>query len=172
MTVNKRLRFEIFKRDGFRCTYCGATPVDSELHADHVVPKALGGQDTPENLTTSCADCNSGKASTSADDAMVAAVNEAVALEQAARERATKRVIAYSNSLHKFEAKVHQLWNFWVPGTVGPDITRISDWHDQKVPINLIEFAFRVSAEANVANSGKAGYAVAIVRNKINENGW
>jgi len=61
MSISKRLRFEIFKRDGFRCSYCGATPEISELRVDHVTPRAKGGSDDPDNLATSCHDCNAGK---------------------------------------------------------------------------------------------------------------
>lgn len=61
--ISKRLRFEIFKRDGFRCVYCGATPVSSPLHVDHVEPVAAGGESGPENLVTACASCNLGKSS-------------------------------------------------------------------------------------------------------------
>lgn len=57
------LRFEVLKRDGFRCTYCGTTPKDgAALQIDHIKPKAAGGSDEPVNLTTACADCNGGKA--------------------------------------------------------------------------------------------------------------
>jgi HNH endonuclease len=61
MAVSKRTRFEIFKRDGFRCVYCGATPNTTVLHVDHVEPKAKGGTDDPSNLVTSCQPCNGGK---------------------------------------------------------------------------------------------------------------
>lgn len=60
-TVSKRLRFEIFKRDGFKCQYCGRTPPDVVLHVDHVVPKSGGGGSEDDNLLTACADCNLGK---------------------------------------------------------------------------------------------------------------
>ena len=57
------LRFEILKRDRFRCTYCGAgRRQGAVLNVDHVKPKAAGGTDAPSNLTTSCEDCNAGKA--------------------------------------------------------------------------------------------------------------
>jgi hypothetical protein len=59
--LSKRTRFEILKRDGMRCRYCGATPLQSKLHVDHVVPLAEGGPDDPTNLITACADCNLGK---------------------------------------------------------------------------------------------------------------
>ena len=62
--LSKRTRFEIFKRDGFRCVYCGTTPVQSALRVDHVIPVAENGTNVPENLVTSCHDCNAGKAAT------------------------------------------------------------------------------------------------------------
>lgn len=67
-STGKRLRFEIFKRDGFRCIYCGTTPVQSVLHIDHVIPVAHGGASVADNLVTACQDCNSGKSSISLDD--------------------------------------------------------------------------------------------------------
>ena len=59
--LSKRLRFEIFKRDGFRCIYCGATPVEEPLHVDHVTPVAEGGTNDVANLVTACSACNLGK---------------------------------------------------------------------------------------------------------------
>ena len=63
-STGKRLRFEIFKRDGFRCIYCGITPIQAALRIDHVIPVAEGGPSTADNLVTSCHDCNAGKAAT------------------------------------------------------------------------------------------------------------
>jgi len=48
-------RFNVFLRDKFHCQYCGE-PAD--LTFDHVVPRALGGRTTWENVTTACAPCN------------------------------------------------------------------------------------------------------------------
>jgi len=59
--LSKKLRFEIFKRDGFQCQYCGATPPAVVLHVDHIVPVAGGGENDPSNLVTSCEPCNLGK---------------------------------------------------------------------------------------------------------------
>lgn len=36
MPISKALRFEVLRRDGFACTYCGRRPPDIELHIDHV----------------------------------------------------------------------------------------------------------------------------------------
>ena len=63
MSVSNRVRFEIFKRDNFRCKYCGATPEDGKLEVDHVVPRSSGGSDNRGNLVTACKKCNRGKSS-------------------------------------------------------------------------------------------------------------
>jgi DNA-directed RNA polymerase subunit RPC12/RpoP len=57
----KKLRFEIFKRDGFRCMYCGRTPPAVVLAIDHVIPVARGGDNETDNLVVACYDCNAGK---------------------------------------------------------------------------------------------------------------
>jgi hypothetical protein len=61
MAVSKKLRFEVFKRDGFQCTYCGQSPPAVVLECDHIEPKAKGGTDDINNLTAACFACNRGK---------------------------------------------------------------------------------------------------------------
>ena len=56
--VYRRLRVNrhrIYKRDGYRCVYCGNT---KQLTIDHVIPKSKGGKNTWENLVTCCIKCN------------------------------------------------------------------------------------------------------------------
>lgn len=60
-TLGNTVRFEIFKRDNFTCQYCGATPPDTILEVDHVIPVSKGGSDEVSNLVTSCFECNRGK---------------------------------------------------------------------------------------------------------------
>lgn len=60
-SISKKARFEIFKRDGFTCQYCGAHPPGVLLHIDHIHPVAKGGTNEDENLITSCEPCNLGK---------------------------------------------------------------------------------------------------------------
>lgn len=59
--ITKKIRFEVFKRDGFRCQYCGRSAPNVVLNADHIDPVANGGETSPDNLLTACVDCNSGK---------------------------------------------------------------------------------------------------------------
>jgi hypothetical protein len=61
MAISKKLRFEVFKRDGFVCCYCGKTPPAVILEIDHINPKSKGGKDHINNLITACFDCNRGK---------------------------------------------------------------------------------------------------------------
>lgn len=63
-TLSPKTRFDVFKRDGFVCQYCGAHPPAAILHCDHIKPVAKGGTNDHENLVTACSDCNMGKAAT------------------------------------------------------------------------------------------------------------
>lgn len=36
--VSKSLRFQILRRDGHRCHYCGNSPPDVKLAVDHILP--------------------------------------------------------------------------------------------------------------------------------------
>jgi hypothetical protein len=69
MSISKRVRFEIFKRDKFICRYCGKRPPEVVLEADHIVPVCEGGTDDLHNLVTSCFACNRGKAGVSLGEA-------------------------------------------------------------------------------------------------------
>lgn len=41
--ISKKTRFDVFKRDGFTCQYCGAHPPEVVLHIDHIIAVAEGG---------------------------------------------------------------------------------------------------------------------------------
>lgn len=54
----RKLRQEIFERDGNECQYCGSF---DDLTCDHIVPLIRGGTNDHDNLTTACRSCNSSK---------------------------------------------------------------------------------------------------------------
>jgi 5-methylcytosine-specific restriction endonuclease McrA len=56
--VPRPVRQAVWERDGGRCVQCGA---DFELQFDHVIPVALGGASTVENLQVLCGPCNRAK---------------------------------------------------------------------------------------------------------------
>ena len=68
MSISKKIRFEVFKRDNFKCQYCGKEAPDVILEVDHIDPKSGGGSDDILNLITSCFDCNRGKSNIKLDD--------------------------------------------------------------------------------------------------------
>ncbi len=51
-------RLNIFARDDFTCQYCAKRGPRSDLNLDHVIPRALGGRSTWDNVVCSCLDCN------------------------------------------------------------------------------------------------------------------
>ena len=61
MGTGKKMRFEVFKRDGFQCVYCGKCPPAVVLEVDHIEPKSKGGKNDINNYVTACFDCNRGK---------------------------------------------------------------------------------------------------------------
>lgn len=60
-TLSKRIRFNVFKRDSFCCQYCGNHPPSVILEVDHIIPVSKGGNNSIDNLLTSCFECNRGK---------------------------------------------------------------------------------------------------------------
>jgi 5-methylcytosine-specific restriction endonuclease McrA len=55
-------RRNIYKRDRFKCQYCGVNPGSEELTIDHVVPRAQGGVSSWTNCVLACLACNKRKA--------------------------------------------------------------------------------------------------------------
>ncbi len=56
--VSNRMRFSIYKRDGYRCRMCGISDRFANLEVDHIIPISKGGKSTYDNLQTLCHRCN------------------------------------------------------------------------------------------------------------------
>jgi hypothetical protein len=52
---------QVYKRDKFKCVYCGVSGSDAELQCDHLHPISKGGSNHASNLRTSCRKCNQAK---------------------------------------------------------------------------------------------------------------
>ncbi len=63
----KYSRYNIYKRDGSKCQYCGTKCKNNIRTLDHVHPKSKGGKSTWENVVTSCKYCNGKKGSQTLD---------------------------------------------------------------------------------------------------------
>ncbi len=53
--IPREVRRAVFERDGGKCAQCAST---FDLQYDHVIPVALGGATSAQNLQLLCADCN------------------------------------------------------------------------------------------------------------------
>lgn len=57
----KLSRENVFARDKGRCQYCGTKLTRPTATWDHVVPRALGGRTSWQNIVLSCVQCNQAK---------------------------------------------------------------------------------------------------------------
>ena len=56
--IPERVRIEVWRRDGGKCTRCGSR---EKLEYDHIVPVSKGGGSTSRNIELLCEKCNRGK---------------------------------------------------------------------------------------------------------------
>lgn len=160
MAVTKRIRFEVLRRDNYTCRYCRTR--NNELTVDHVVAKALGGTDLPDNLVAACKDCNAGKSSATADASLVADVRED-ALRHAEMIKQTYAVLVQrlgkrDTYLEEFEEGYRGTLPFDWESTLGR-------WFELGVPIELVNDA-AVQAHRKVGSMtsfGRFKYMCAIV---------
>lgn len=113
MALSRRLRFEVLRRDGHACRYCGAMAPDVKLTVDHVVPVALGGSDEPRNLVTACVDCNNGKTSTQPDSEIVEDIAADALRWKRALEAAASNLLADREVVDGLLERFEQAWSVW-----------------------------------------------------------
>lgn len=128
MTVSKRLRYEVLRRDNHACRYCGAASPDVALTVDHVVATALGGSDDPSNLVTACKDCNAGKSSSSADAAVISDVDERAMRWSQAMDIAIERRVAELSVERSHTSDFDNIWCSWT--VHGQPCPREANWNN------------------------------------------
>lgn len=141
--MQPKMRFEVFKRDGFKCQYCGRSAPEVTLEVDHIVPVAEGGKNEMLNLITSCRACNRGKGKTKlSDDA--ALVKEKVQLEELNERRIQlEMMLRWKQELSQLENKqIDAIAEIAVPGR---ELTPSGRKFVKKV---LLEFGFNEVYEA------------------------
>ncbi len=114
MPVGIRTRFEVFKRDAFTCRYCGGQSPAVVLEVDHIVPVCEGGSDDTINLTTSCWNCNRGKAGVPLGDVLLGEDphDKAIAIiEQERQLREYNKVLARAR--RRREKDAWELVRYW-----------------------------------------------------------
>lgn len=120
MGLSKKLRFEVLKRDSFKCQYCGAEAPGVLLHVDHIHPKSKGGKNDLTNLLTSCAPCNMGKGARTLDDDTAVSKSRAQMEDLQARREQLEMMMRWREGLRDLEDegidRVGEYWEKLVPG--------------------------------------------------------
>jgi len=101
MSLPNKIRFEVFKRDSFRCGYCGHTPPQVVLQVDHIEPKSLGGSDDLANLLTACFECNSGKKAVP-----LTQLPKSIAANLSESQEKENQIRAYNEFLRSIQARI------------------------------------------------------------------
>lgn len=159
MSLSKKTRFEVFKRDSFKCSYCGRTPPQVVLEADHIMASSAGGSDAIDNLITACFDCNRGKGATSLEvvpptvlDRMDVLREKELQLKEYNRflERIQSRV---TNDVARIEAIFHECFP---SRTFTDDFRRVSvPTFLKKLPRAEVEEAMRIAIAKFPTNPSK-----------------
>ncbi|MFA6470757.1 MAG: HNH endonuclease signature motif containing protein [Candidatus Latescibacterota bacterium] len=67
----KENRYKIFERDGYKCHYCRKLLTRFSATLDHIQPVSKGGDNSYENLITSCLNCNSNRTDNEVMEAVI-----------------------------------------------------------------------------------------------------
>lgn len=149
--LSKRTRFNIFKRDGFTCQYCGAHPPGVILHVDHITPVAEGGTSDIDNLVTACEPCNLGKGAVS-----LSVVPQSLAEKAAKTKEREEQIIGYEAVLaakrDRLESQAWTVIEVLMPG-------RDSVPRDQFISIKRFVDELGVSAVLTAAERAVSGVA-------------
>jgi len=179
-STGKRLRFEIFKRDGFTCQYCGAQPPDVVLVVDHIHPVAAGGTSDPLNLITACETCNQGKSDKTLGDRIVRPDADLMYLEtqQEVAELARYRV-SLRNRMDAVDAILGEFRDLWIlhenkgyePPRWLDDVLRqlLMEYDPESVQRALTNVAQKVAGGYLGYGQDTARYLRAVVRNMAAE---
>lgn len=123
-SLNKKLRFEIFKRDKFTCQYCGEKAPNVVLQVDHIKPVAEGGKDEILNLVTSCGDCNSGKGARLIEDSSVVERQRHQIEELEERRQQLEMMLQWRDELSKFNSAIEQAVNDHLSSNTGYSVNK------------------------------------------------
>lgn len=126
--ISKKIRFELFKRDNFKCQYCGASAPDVILEPDHIHPVSKGGDNDLMNLITSCYDCNRGKGARTIQDDSVLTKQRAQLEELNIRREQLEQLLKWRNELKNIDSVAFEAArNEWENYTIGFTINEFGE---------------------------------------------
>ena len=197
-SISKSLRFEVFKRDGFTCQYCGRMAPDVILEVDHINPVKRGGKNEILNLITSCFDCNRGKGQKPLSDNQVIKKQQEQLKELNEKREQLKMMLQWKKELEAFENEqvgivenmFHEATNYTFTDSGKNNIKKaiktfgiseviesakisISQYYDgtNKTIDKVFSYIPRICANRKKGNDPwvyKSRYIMAILRNRFN----
>lgn len=118
--ISKKTRFEVFKRDGFKCQYCGAASPEAVLVVDHIDPVSKNGAHDMMNFITACQPCNSGKSDRTLSDSTAIEKQRAQLDELKERREQLEMMLKWRDGLQEIAADelshVMEAWADAAPG--------------------------------------------------------
>jgi hypothetical protein len=164
--LSKRVRFEIFKRDSWRCIYCGATPNDGPLHVDHVKPVAAGGTNDPANLVTACGACNLGKSSVPLEQRRYS-TGKATEADLDHAEQIREWLAVQRDVMAAKEEVYDELLGAWERycGPAPRDLRARLPKMLERLPAHRLVEAFAVVGDQGPSGGGRVRYLYGILRN-------
>ena len=119
-SLSKKTRFEVFKRDGFKCQYCGASAPEAILVVDHIDPISKDGADEMVNYITACQPCNAGKSDRKLDDSTTLQKQKAQLEELNERREQLEMMMQWRSGLKEIdELQLDGASDAWSEGAVG-----------------------------------------------------
>lgn len=113
-TLSKKTRFEVFKRDSFKCQYCGASSPDVVLVVDHIDPISKDGADEMVNYITACQPCNAGKSDRKLDDSTTLQKQKAQLDELNERREQLEMMMQWRSGLKDInELQIDEAYEAW-----------------------------------------------------------
>lgn len=172
-SISKKTRFEVFKRDGFSCQYCGAHPPTVILEPDHINPVCNGGNNHMHNLITSCFNCNRGKAGN-----LLTAIPKSLKDKAAEISEREEQIAGYRNviqaSLDRIEDDLWTVADALVEGSSKSGMRR--DWlqsiktFNSKLPLHVVVDSAEIArAKFNYSGNKVFAYFCGICWNRIKE---
>ena len=166
--VPKSVRFEVFKRDSFRCQYCGADAPQVVLHVDHIEPVSGGGTNEITNLITACEACNLGKSDVPLSDqaAVVKAKNQLDELQE--RREQLELIMEWRKGLRNLDGEVVQkLADYWQERAPG--------WatnENGKLTLEKLSKRFSVDDICNAMDTAASAYLKFEPDGKVTGDSW
>jgi hypothetical protein len=172
-SLSKKVRFEVFKRDSFKCQYCGSVPPSVVLEIDHIKPVSKGGTNSIDNLLTSCFNCNRGKSDTLITDApqSIKDKHEILVEKKLQLDEYYKLIRAIERKIQKEIDKVDEIYADWFPGWSLSDKFKQASVKKfvQLLDSITVQDAMHVSCSKIGDRDGAINYFCGICWNKIRE---